>query len=487
MKAEGIKLTEFNADRVPLGGGAGAGLGPAGFNAFFNAPFTPRASELLDKTVPATTFQHEMRYAHTLQPFYKTLRESGDPSLFDKTTPGGILFDRRSIYLLDVSGAVCAQARKAVDAAHHGDGSFTVDGKRMVAAGFRIGGQGSGTSQARSLATRLAGEITLLQLESPLAREGSLPFGVARFLASPGNGVSCFGGPWTFEPIVAVRPHSPRVADSPNEPNVGVTVIPAETGERLPYAPEEQTRSNQGGAKADKASSVGLAKKNSRFQPTLVANADGTYSWMLRHGLCVRLDGQGLVQCIREPDGHSVVYARDRHSRLIAKETSDRTRIQIDYASAQPASLSVADNQTPIRYSYVDGFLRSVVGGSRELSIGYEGNWVRSLTWDTGELTLAHDPQGRLTSVTADKMGIGVEYVRERNAIRITNGSKTVDWRIGPRGDLIGVVLGNEAILWTRSVEGRIIQVAFGHLQDEAGKTTKKFIVDDTIGTAPKL
>jgi len=39
------------------------------------------------------------------------------------------------------------------------------------------------------------------------------------------------------------------------------------------------------------------------------------------------------------------------------------------------------------------------------------------------------------------------------------------------------------AALWTRSPEGRIIQVAFGHLEDGSADGFKKFTVDDTIGT----
>ena len=55
----------------------------------------------------------------------------------------------------------------------------------------------------------------------------------------------------------------------------------------------------------------------------------------------------------------------------------------------------------------------------------------------------------------------------------------------GPRGDVVGVVEGSQAVLWTRSVDHRIIQVAFGHLEDEPGSPFKKFSVTDTIGTDP--
>jgi hypothetical protein len=80
---------------------------------------------------------------------------------------------------------------------------------------------------------------------------------------------------------------------------------------------------------------------------------------------------------------------------------------------------------------------------------------------------------------------VEIAYVKDRNAIQITDGAKTVDWRFGPRGDIIGVVEGGQVVLWTRSVESRMIQVAFGRLEDQPGSPFKKFIVYDTIGTSP--
>jgi len=105
------------------------------------------------------------------------------------------------------------------------------------------------------------------------------------------------------------------------------------------------------------------------------------------------------------------------------------------------------------------------------------------VTSDTRQIALTYDAQGRLTSVTADSRRADVLYMDELNAIRMTDGQKTVDWRFGPGRKPIGVVVGNQATLWTRSPEGRIIQVAFGHLEDGSADGFKKFTVDDTIGT----
>ena len=45
-------------------------------------------------------------------------------------------------------------------------------------------------------------------------------------------------------------------------------------------------------------------------------NADGTYSWVLRHGVTIQLDSAGLVRAICEPDGHAVSYLRDGNRHL---------------------------------------------------------------------------------------------------------------------------------------------------------------------------
>ena len=404
--------------------------------------------------------------------------------------PGGILFDKKSIYRLDLTGRVSAEAQLALDAWRRGGGSFRSDGRESVSAGLRIPGMGRKTPSSQATAEpppRLAGRLFALQLDLADHRNGSLPFALPRFLAAEADATAGFGGPWSFEPanvrgLEKVYPTRPSRPNSRGE----VTVLPAETQTLLGYIP--MLPASGGDTEATKAApaSMVFAATRSEFQPDLVARKDGGVDWVLEHGVVVEFSMAGLAQSVREPDGHTVAYVRNKDRRLAAQRASDGRTIQIDYRDDQPAAARVG-SRTHLTYEYTGGLLRSVDGPGVPVSFDYDGKWLRSTSRGSRGLKLLHDSLDRLTSFMASQRTVNVQYVTARNAIRISEGVGAVDWRLGPRGDLIGVVLGNEAILWTRSVEGRIIQVAFGHLQDEAGKTTKKFIVDDTIGTAPKL
>ena len=75
-----------------------------------------------------------------------------------------------------------------------------------------------------------------------------------------------------------------------------------------------------------------------------------------------------------------------------------------------------------------------------------------------------------------------VAYLENRNAIRISReGTADVEWRFKPKGKLTGVIMGDDAVLWTRSVEGRIIQMAMGTIQADGDGMT--FVPRETIGT----
>jgi YD repeat-containing protein len=403
--------------------------------------------------------------------------------------PGGILFDKRNIYVLELTGRVSAEAQVAVEAWRNGDGTFLSAGRETVSAGFRIPGMArkpSGASDAAGQATGLSGQLFTLQLDFTGQQNGSLPFAIPRFLTRETEAGGVFGGPWSFEPLSVQGLEKLRTSRIAMEAGIQLTVLPAETGGVLRYAAFNRVAADKTSGKAEILESFEIAKANSRFQPELAAREDGTYDWRLRHGVTVLLSSTGLVQTIREPSGHTVTYVRDQAQRLTAKQTSDGRVIHVAREEGRPVALRVGDLER-VRYEYSGALLRTVSAAHQVASIEYQGDRPRRLHSGPQDLRLGHDPQGRLTSVTAGRRNLGFEYVSLRNAIQASDAGRTVDWRLGPRGNLIGVVMGNEAILWTRSVEGRIIQVAFGHLQDEAGKTTKKFIVDDTIGTAPKL
>jgi len=238
---------------------------------------------------------------------------------------------------MDRSGRVRLAGDLAVAAVRSGRGVFDLEGRKMRAARMRMTDQ-TGEPLAEGFDAML-----LLQLDLVGNRHNTLPVAVPRFLATEKDSGQRFGGPWTFEPVLLQKdaytsPHAPPETSE-------AWVVPAETGNRLPYA-------ITGAADAGDGSPVRhYDKLQSRFQPDLLKHASG-FSWILRHGVRIDLDASGQVQAIREPRGASIRHMR-QSSNLAGQEASDRQRVHIDWQDTQPTRLTLAGPAGPQKSSVV--------------------------------------------------------------------------------------------------------------------------------------
>jgi hypothetical protein len=489
----GGKLIEVRRDQFQMGGGISGGVGPFSAGLGANGPVYRSITETPDNK--GYVFRHQAGglQAMGVQSPEDMFRNGGRgfarlPSL---PSPGGILFNKKNLYMLDLTGKVAAWSEQS-EAAYRAEQVFHVDGSTegMISAGRSIYGKNGKPPAPRQKAETIAAEDRLrgnlffaeLDLKSP--RIGSLPFAVPRFLKPQPDASPSFGGPWTLEPVTASgldRLASSSMAGSEQRPQV--SVLPTETQSRLVYTADRLEVPEDAANQPARREPIKFVRSGNQFQPNLIDNADGTYSWVLRHGVTIRLDSAGLVRAIREPDGHAVSYLRDGNRHLSGKQATDGRTIRIAYENGLPVKASIAEGV--VHYAYAQGLLQTVTQGARVTSFVYENQRLTRWTLGSGEIVLIHDSQGHLKSLTTGSRTVAVKYAKQRNAIQFTDGAKTMEWRFGPRGDVVGVVEGSQAVLWTRSADHRIIQVAFGHLEDEPGSPFKKFSVTDTIGTDP--
>ena len=348
---------------------------------------------------------------------------------------GGVLFQGDNTYEIDLSGRL----RKDVTEA---------------ARQYASGGVPMGT-------LRYFDEMPLLWLNVTGARNGSLPVAVPRFLTD--SSARSFGGPWSLEPLsLEARKSGSRL--------LRATVTPAETYTPVSYAPQES---------AEDAPPLLVVRNGTGFEPALETTRDGRFVWILRHGVVIEFAADGLLAAIRSPYGESVVYIHRDH-RLVAQQTSDGQQIDIGYSAAGPESIGLLGQQRA-SYRYSNNLLASVRGDREAWSIGYgRGGHPNRIASDLNRenvLALDHDEKGRLTWAEAGALSVGIEYLGGTNTLRFSSaGIPAVDWMLGP---ISGPVTRDRAVLLTRSISGRLLQVAIGPV--EGLGATRRFIPKQTI------
>ena len=208
-------------------------------------------------------------------------------------------------------------------------------------------------------------------------------------------------------------------------------------------------------------------RNSTGFEPLLEEEEDGRFVWTLRHGVKIELDSDGLVEAIRSPHGEHVAYLR-QSGQLAGQQASDGQRIEIRYGAARPETIAL-DGRPRVSYEYgTDSQLARVFGNRENSSIGYDAsdrpNLIKS---DAYTLSLKHDEQGRLTAVASGDVNVRIEYLEGTNTLRFLHpqGDAT-EWLLGP---ISGPVTKDRAVLLTRSMAGRILQVSKGPVQEKHG------------------
>lgn len=367
-------------------------------------------------------------------------RESTFPSAIDPKL-GGVLFEHDNEYRVDLTGRLAREIAED-----------------------RREGRGRGIAMGR---IRYFDDSPLLWLDLAAPRDGSLPVGVPRFLTGADADLRAgFGGPWSVEPLTLDVRRSRRDDRRP----LRATVAPAETQTRVSYIPFNFV--------AEDAQPLWIARNGTGFEPYLILSEGGRFVWTLRHEVEIEFDKGGLVDAIRSPHGEHVTYRR-AEGRLVGQQTSDGRNIDIQYAGNRPESITL-DGTPKVRYDYhADNSLERVLGDRESWSIRYDPrgrpNRIASAGGDT--LSFGHDDKGRLTSMESGPTTIGVKYREGTNTLRFSAAdSPTVDWLLGP---ISGPVMEDRAVLLTRSIAGRILQVSKGPVQGTG--ETRKFKPTETI------
>jgi len=352
---------------------------------------------------------------------------------------GGVLFEHDNEYRVDLAGRLA--------------GEIAEDRRQ---------GRGTGPLMGRP---RYFDDLPLLWLDVAASRNGSLPVAVPRFLtAAAADALQGFGGPWTFEPLTQ------KVHRNTEGRLTRATVTPAETQTRVSYMPLNLVVKD--------APPVWVARNGTGFEPALKPKEDGRFVWTLRHGVEIEFGEDGLVDAIRSPHGEHITYLR-KDGGLVGQHTSDGRRIDIQYAGNRPETTTL-DRKPRVAYEYHADYWLLRVRGDREWSIGYDpkvGRPSQITSPSATTLSLTHDDNGRLTAVQSGPISVGIEYLQGTNTLRLSsNGQPTTDWLLGP---ISGPVMPDRAVLLTRSIAGRILQVSKGPVQGTG--ETRKFKPTETI------
>ncbi len=390
---------------------------------------------------------------------------------------GGVLFDRGNRYVLDLSGMVRRQgdrATAALDASGGVGGTFEEGEREKIVVGIPTGGSKKNAGVAGA-------DLLLFDIDAQLNGKGVLPLAMARSWLSDAAPGYTFGGGWSFEP--AILQGLETISDAPGaRVRREVTVLPFETGNRLAYLPNSVRTEGDVEARPAENPAVAFVPKGGDFQPDLVANEDGTFSWVLRHGVMIDFDNTGLVKALRGPGDENIAFARSSTKMIAQRGTAGRT-VTIDYAGNSPARATVGDS--PVRYDHEGEHLKGVVGSPGVCSFDYdEGGHPSTVRRGLCTAQLRFDDRGRLIKVAGPGLDIRLEHVSGRGLLQVSGGhQETVQWHFGPRGRIAGVTRGDSGILWTRDSEGRIIQMAQGAIKTSDG--SYEFEPDIVIGTLP--
>lgn len=357
-------------------------------------------------------------------------------------TLGGVLFRDDNDYRVDLAGRLASEVN---DDLRRGRGS---------------GGPVMGR-------TRYFDNIPLLWLDVAGSRNRSLPVAMPRFLTGVDADVRTnLRGVWSFEALTLDVRRSKHDGGKP----LRATVTPAETQTRVSYMPLDLVHED--------APVIWGIRNGTGFEPSLEVGDRGQFVWTLRHGVQIEFDQDGLVDAIRSPHGEHIKYVRE-DGRLVGQQTSDGRRIDIQYDGDRPETITL-DRKPRVAYEYYTDHRLQRVRGDREWSIGYDpkiGRPCRITSPNGATLSLAHDDEGRVTRVESGPISVGIEYLEGTNTLRLSsNGQPTTDWLLGP---ISGPVLPDRAVLLTRSIAGRILQVSKGPVQGTG--ETREFTPTETI------
>jgi len=393
---------------------------------------------------------------------------------------GGVLFDKGNIYFLDLSGHVRRsgeKAKAAIDASGGIAGTFKEEEKTKLAVSIPVG------SETQKVSGKGVSELLYFYRDVFGMNMGFLSFSLPRFWLPDNANASKFGGKWTFEPVVVQGTASKQEEVFSRIPRE-ITLIPLETGNHLSYSYQSEHSNLQEHQRKDPVQSSDICYKSegSSFQPELI-NKDGTFSWVLRHGVVISFDNSGHVKAIRCPSGDGILYIRSE-GRLVEKQTSDGRSIKIEYAGQQPKKVRTND-LVSVRYEYEAGRLKRVKGKNHIDELTYDNTGGLSASkHDSRTVRMQNDFEGRLTKVTSPAIDVTLEHVPNRNMLRISDFHRdAVEWHFGPRHRIAGVIRSDTGILWTRSSEGRIIHMATGKIS--LTKDGYEFTPTVLVGTLP--
>lgn len=383
-----------------------------------------------------------------------------DPCGCAAISTGGVLFNKDNCYVLDLTGRVYEEGRSALDRL-----SAPCDAPAAAAP------LGMGVAAISMTARRKAflDDLVILCIDAAGRQHECLPFAVPRCLARAEDAAT-FGGPWSFEALtMALCPGTGF--DRPLGPPREILVSPAETAVPLRYVlirPADATVPSP---------PLYFVKDGSRFQPPLDIGRDGRYTWTLRHGVQVEFDTEGRVQAIRSPTGEAVMYLREG-GLLVGLRGFGQHQIDICYRDGRPKELLV-DGEKQTAYEYGDDRLAKVCWKAAAQLIQYDANALPCQLSAPGlSLALQHDAAKRVTSITTQAVSISIEYVPQSNAIHTSiTGQPPEHWRFGP---VTGRIASDRAVVWTRSAEGRILQMALGTIQPTS--QGNRFIPHESIG-----
>ena len=366
--------------------------------------------------------------------------------------PGGILFDKDNAYELELTDALRRKFAAVLESYDSGNSSSEekVVGLRMT-----------------SRRPRLVDDLMVLWIDGKAKPAGCLPAAIPRFLSFEPADEDCFGGTWTMEPAKISQ-------------QLDLILVPAETRSRLRYVSVELGQSNDGGEELEGPSKLYFAKEGSRFQPPLRSRNDKGVDWVLRHGVTIEFNRGGLVQAIRSPKGEWIRYVREG-GHMTGQEFSDGRSIDIatDPTTARPTGavhMASSTQNRLVSYKYSDGGQleeTTTPAGTRRILYGPGGRPV-----ELDGVALGRDERGRLTELATPSDKVAVEYFRGTNAIEIDRDGTGREWRFGPRS---GVITDKRAVQWTRNIQGRIIQLAWGAIKSNNDKL--QFAPTEIIGT----
>lgn len=401
-----------------------------------------------------------------------------NPSKFDVTKrmeTGGILFEKGNVYSLDLTGKVRRLGDKAVEALDSSDGisgTFVDEGMTYRVVGIPMG--------SKKHSKVLLGNILMLQHDT-FDKEDDLPFAVPRFLVFNRFKNEVFGKTWTFEPIT-IRGVS-ILKQEPMPESIQVNVIPEETGNRLSYLIKEFSMNNDKSVDQIAVAFIAYKEEGSDFWPALMVNTEKNITWIMRHGLKIKFDSFGHIQSIVGPAGERVNYLHDR-IKLIGQQASSGKQIKIRYKDNKPVEINTSKS-VPVMYGYQAGLLSQVINQELKINFSYKNTGKISLiAKGNNNIHFGYDSKGRVNHFQCNESELTIEYIDDAHTLRLLKkGKDSLDWRFRPNKGLSGIVSKEKGILWTKSSEGRIIQLTVAKL--EKTKNGYNVYPELIIGTQP--